>query len=139
MIYSDDSIKLARTVVRVPTLQKWDRESLSAVKATPHSLHVPKEMEVVFKDKVDIEVAPEPTPNIARQLYLYPSDFVGPSGFGLSRECPKCDFYIKNNRWGKNNHSGTCRGRIQSELAGQNLVRNASLQRLRDWIKLLGN
>lgn len=95
MIYSGDSIKLARTVVRVPTLEKWDRESLPAVKGTPHSLHVPKEMEVVFKDKVDVEIAPEQAPNIARQLYLYPSDFVGPNGFGLSRGCPKCDFYLK--------------------------------------------
>ena len=39
MTYSDDSIKLARTVVRVPTLEKWDREMLSAAKATLHSLH----------------------------------------------------------------------------------------------------
>ena len=90
MIYSDDSIKLARTVVRVPTLEKWDRESLSAVKATPHSLHVPKDMEIVFKEKVDIGVAPEQAQSIARQLYLYPSDFIGPNGFGLSRGCPKC-------------------------------------------------
>ena len=68
MIYSDYSIKLARTVVRVPTLEKRDRELLSAVKATPHSLHVPKEMEVVVKDKVDVEAAPEAAPNIARRL-----------------------------------------------------------------------
>ena len=118
MLYSDDSIKLARTVVRVPNVEKWNRESLSAVKATPLSLRVPKDMEVVFKDKVDIEVAPEQAPSIARQIYLYPTDFIGPNGFGLSRGCPKCDHYLKHNRWGKSNHSAACRDRIQTELAG---------------------
>ena len=58
MIYSDDSIKLARTVVRVPTLEKWNRASLAAVKATPHSLHVPKDMEVVFKDRLTLRLRP---------------------------------------------------------------------------------
>ena len=118
MIYSDDSIKLARTVVRVPNVEKWDRESLLAVKATPLSLHVPKDMEVVFREKVDVEIAPEQAQSIARQLYLYPSDFIGPDGFGLSRGCPKCDFYLRNNRWGKNNHSSASRDRVQTELAG---------------------
>ena len=92
MLYSDDSIKLARTVVRVPTLEKWDRDALAAVKATPYSLHVPREMEVVFKDRVDVVVPVENAPSIARQIYLYPSDFIGDEGFGLSRGCPKCDF-----------------------------------------------
>ena len=118
MLYSDDSIKLARTVVRVPNAEKWNRESLSAVRATPLSLHVPKDMEVVFKEKVDIEVAPAEVPTIARQIYLYPSDFIGENGFGLSRGCPKCDHYLKHDRWGKSNHSAACRDRIQTELAG---------------------
>ena len=70
MIHSDDSIKLARTVVRVPNVEKWDRDSLSAVKATPPSLHVPKGMEVVFREKVDIEIAPEKAQKGWKAAYL---------------------------------------------------------------------
>ena len=32
MIYSDDAVKLARTVVRVPSLEKWDKSLMSDVK-----------------------------------------------------------------------------------------------------------
>ena len=34
---------------------------------------------------------------------------------------PQCDFYLKNDRWGKNSHSNDCRDRIQTELAGTDL------------------
>ena len=46
-------LKLARTVTRVPGNEKWNKAMLSQVSHTPYDLHVPKEVEVVFKDKVE--------------------------------------------------------------------------------------
>ena len=55
MLYSDDEVKLARAVVRVPEAEKWDKDKLAAEKVTPLSMHQPREPEVVFKDKADVE------------------------------------------------------------------------------------
>ena len=53
MVYSDDQVRLERTVVRVPDADKWCKESLSAVRCTPWDLHVPRETEIIFKEKMD--------------------------------------------------------------------------------------
>ena len=55
MLYSDDEVRLARTVVRVPEKEKWDKDRIAAVKVTPLSMHAPREAEVVFKDKADTQ------------------------------------------------------------------------------------
>ena len=90
-------------------------------------LHVPKEIEVVFRDKANPDVVPEPRPNIARQLYLKPRDF---ELHGLTRGCPKCDYFLKYAQWGTKPHSTKCRERITGELAkdpaGQRRIAAAS-------------
>ena len=53
MVHSGDGVKLSRTVVRVPEANKWDKELLSGVRATPWDLHRPRDPEVVLKDKAD--------------------------------------------------------------------------------------
>ena len=53
MIYSDGKVRLARTVVRVPEADKWCKESLAGVRCTPWDLHVPRETEIIFKEKID--------------------------------------------------------------------------------------
>ena len=50
MVYSEDELKLARTVTRVPENEKWNKVMLSGVRCTPYDLHVLKDVEVVFKD-----------------------------------------------------------------------------------------
>ena len=101
MIYADDTIKLARTVTRVPEAEKWNTEALSNIRMTPYSMHVPNEPEVIFKDKpTTADEVQEARPNIARQLYLKPDDVLGPDGCGLTRGCPKCDYYLKYQLWG---------------------------------------
>ena len=114
MIFTDEGIKLARTVVRVPELEKWNREALAAVRSTPHDLYAPKETEVAFREEVDVEKLPEPAPNIARQLYLRADDF---ERHGHPRGCPKCDYFLKYGNWGTKPHSTICRERIIVELA----------------------
>ena len=53
IIYSDDQVRLARTVVRVPEADKWCKESLSGVRCTPWDLHVLRETEMMCKERID--------------------------------------------------------------------------------------
>ena len=55
MIFSDGEVRLARTVVRVPEVEKFDKEALTNVQATPWDLHQPREAEIIFKEKADVE------------------------------------------------------------------------------------
>ena len=86
MIYSDDAVKLARTVVRVPSLEKWDKSLMSDVELTPYNMHTPKDTEVVFRERVEgPDDVPADRDSTTKRLYLRPSDFIGPDGFGLTR------------------------------------------------------
>ena len=55
MIHGGDGIVYARTILRLPEPNKWDKDELAKIKATPWSLHTPKDTEVVFKDKKEID------------------------------------------------------------------------------------
>ena len=48
MIHVGDGIQYARTVMRLPEPNKWEKDRLAEIKATPWSLHVPKDPEVIF-------------------------------------------------------------------------------------------
>ena len=54
-LYDGESIKLARTVMRVPEANKWDKEALSKVHVTQWGLNKPRDVEVVFKEQVENE------------------------------------------------------------------------------------
>ena len=41
MLYSNDEVRLARTVVRAPENDKWDKDKLAAVRVTPFSMFQP--------------------------------------------------------------------------------------------------
>ena len=89
MIHVGDGIQYARTVMRLPGPNKWEKDRLAEIKATPWSLHVPKDPEVIFMDKKDAEpMTAADKLVISRQLYFKASDFVK---YGLTRGCPKCD------------------------------------------------
>ena len=79
-------------------------------------LHTPKDTEIVFKDKNEVEKLD--TQNkiiIAWQPYLKSSDFVK---YGLTRGCPKCDHEINYGPWRTSKpHSQTCRKRTLAEIA----------------------
>ena len=114
VIYSDDQ-RLARTVVRVPEADKWCKESLSAVRCTPWDLHVPREKEIIFKEKIDKgEGNFEEKVIIARQPYIRAADL---EQFGMTRGYPKCDHYIKYQTWGSRPHSSACRTIFTTELS----------------------
>ena len=93
MIYSDDQVRLARTVVRVPEADKWCKESLVGVRCTPWDLHVPRETEIIFKEKIDKGHGDfEEEVIISRQPYIRASDL---EEHGMIRGCPKCDHFVK--------------------------------------------
>ena len=114
-LYDGKEIKLARTVMRLPDGNKWDKEALSAVNSTPWDLHRPRELEVVFKDKVvkDAELVDKVA--LSRQVYIKAQDLID---FGLTRGCPRCDHQLQYGagRTGKP-HSQRCRERLMGELA----------------------
>ena len=115
MLFSDGEVRLARTVVRVPEADKWNKDKLAAVNVTPLDMHRPREPEVVFKEKAEVEQQQfgEKT-QLARQVYLRPADF---DAHGFTRGCPRCDHYRRSNVWGTRPHSSACRARITEELS----------------------
>ena len=119
MVYSEGELKLARTVTRVPGNEKWNKDMLSQVSHTPYDLHVPKEVEVVFKDKVEddgrfVDKFVDKV-MMSRKLYLRETDF---ETFGMTRGCPKCDHFRRTDSWTTSGrpHSEVCRTRITEEL-----------------------
>ena len=116
MIHRGDGVEYARTLFRLPEANKWDKEALAKIKATPWTMHVPSDPEVVFKEKKDS--VEQPTPDrviVARQPYLKASDF---AQWGLTRGCPKCDHEIEYGPGRTSRpHSQACKNRIVSELA----------------------
>ena len=115
MLYSDGKVKLSRTVIRVPESDKWSKDRLAEVKATPLNMHQPVAPEVIFKETVDVEKNEfVDKAQISRQVYLKAEDF---DEFGLTRGCPKCENFRRNDVWGTRPHSKLCRDRVVSELS----------------------
>ena len=94
MLHDGESIKLARTVVRMPDANKWDVAALGKVGSTTWDLHRPRETEVILKDAVEIDPALPGRPSVARQPYIINDDL---SKFGYTRGCPNCDYIVQ---WG---------------------------------------
>ena len=75
-LHSGGEMRLARTVVRVLEAEKWSKELLATVAVTPMSMHQPREPEVNFKEKTDVDKEPfVDKPQIARRTYLRATDF----------------------------------------------------------------
>ena len=49
MIHTGTEVKYARTILRLPEVDKWNQKELAKVAATPWELHKPKNLEVVFQ------------------------------------------------------------------------------------------
>ena len=53
MLPDGDSIKMARTVFRIPSAEKWNKESMAKIGCTPYVLHQPREPEMMFRAKIE--------------------------------------------------------------------------------------
>ena len=114
MIHDGDRIMYARNIIRVPKANKWNKDSVAQIQATPWSLHVPRDTDVVLKEKKNVEQQDlKDKITVARQVYIKASDLVE---FGLTRGCPKCDHEISYGpgRTSKP-HSQTCMARIMGD------------------------
>ena len=73
-------------------MNKWDKDELAKVRATPWFLHVPEEIEVFPADKREIDqMDTQGKLVIARQPYLKAADFIK---YEFTKGCPKCDHEI---------------------------------------------
>ena len=115
MIHGGDGIKMARTIMRLPEANKFDKEELSKISATPFDLHRARDLEVVFKDKAaqGEEVFKERVA-LARQPYIMKKDL---EEFGLTRGCARCDHQLQYGTDTSKPHSQRCRARITEELS----------------------
>ena len=116
MLHDGNDIKMARTILRMPGAEKWNKDALVRVGCTPYDLHQPREPEVIFREKTGEKVeAPEQLISMARQVYIKPKDI---ERYGLTRGCKKCD-HERTYGPGRTSapHSKICRDRIMKELA----------------------
>ena len=142
MLHGDEGIKFARTVVRLPEANKFDKAESSKVASTPWDLHRRRETEVISKDKKQ-EQEDRMRENkivLSRAVYIKPGDL---TKFGLMRGCPKCDHQIA---YGPGRtpkpHSANRRAGIMGELANtpEGRVRiAAATERLDGTVAELGN
>ena len=64
------SVVHARTVMRLPNAQKWSKDDIAAVKATPASIHESRKPDVVFHEHVTQLKEEASKPRIARRVYI---------------------------------------------------------------------
>ena len=53
-------VKLARTIMRMPGTEKWDKEALVKIGCTPYNMHQPRDPEVIFREKKDENIEGPP-------------------------------------------------------------------------------
>ena len=87
MLHCGDEVKLARTMMRLPENNKWDKEALSNVHATPWDLLKLRDPEIVFREKTGVEQNDfENKVSLVRQPYIKSSDM---EEHAMTRGCPK--------------------------------------------------
>ena len=116
MLHGDEGIKLARTVVRLPQANKFDRAELGKVASTPWGFHRPRDVEVNFKEKKEDEdnLTRDNKIALSRAVYVKPEDL---TKFGLTTGCPKCDHQIAYGPGRTSKPQSTeCRARIMGSI-----------------------
>ena len=76
LIWDDGVATAARTIIRLPDVQKWDKEKVAAVTSRPWQLHERKEPAVQFREPTD-GPAPDRGPEQTREtrrLYIKRAD-----------------------------------------------------------------
>ena len=116
LVWDGTTVTAARSVIRMPDVQKWDKDKIAAVALRPWQMHEKKEPTVLFRDQTDVPPAPSGTEPIreARRLYIKRSDV---EAYGYTQGCPKCDHDLQYG-FGRTTkgHSDTCRRRISERL-----------------------
>ena len=116
LVWNGETVAAARTVMRLPDVQKWDMKKIADVTQRPWQLHEKKEPAVVFRDPAEAPADPaaDAPVQIARRLYIKRSDV---EAYGYTQGCPKCNHDLQYG-FGRTTkgHSDACRKRISAEL-----------------------
>ena len=112
------TVQYARTLLRLPDVEKWDREKASSMSKTPWSLHEDAPPEVRFPEREvpEGEVRPDALPQ-TRRVYIYQKDL---DEYGYTTGCPKCEGILRGASGYQSStltHSERCRNRIMLKLA----------------------
>ena len=51
IVHNGSEVKLARTIMRMPGTEKWNKEALLKIGCTPHNMHQPREPEVIPREE----------------------------------------------------------------------------------------
>ena len=79
--------------MRLPNVQKWNKEAMAEVSITPWNLHEAKMPEVIFKDQIDKpREGVEDIARAARRVYIKATDI---AKYGYTSGCPKCEHEMK--------------------------------------------
>ena len=113
-LFSNGTVKYARTVRRVPDQEKWCSERLQEITVTPWNLHIPRDADVIFKKKLEAEAEVEKAKEeILRKIRRAPITKADLENFGHTAGCPRCDHPVRYG-YGRTTlpHSEECRSRI---------------------------
>ena len=81
---------------------KFDRDELAKIAVTPWNLHVPRETEVVFKEKKEVaDDNLQDKVSLPGQVCIKPADL---EQLGLTRGCPRCDHQISHGPTKRRSH-----------------------------------
>ena len=129
IIYSDEGIITARSLMRRPIGNRWSAAKLAEIKATPWSVREKPEVQVRFRE--DAEAKEEPVtakaPPNPKRFRINKKDL---DEHGYTQDCPQCDHIM---RYGSakpgHNHSDLCRVRMIRQI-GQT---ETGQRRLEQW------
>ena len=115
--WDGENLAAARSVLRMPEVQKWNKDRVAAVAVRPWQMHVPKEPQVNFREPTDApEVKKGEVPvREVRRLYIKKADL---EAYGYTQGCPTCDHDLQYG-YGRTTrgHSDACRSRTTAELS----------------------
>ena len=91
---------------------------------TPWDMHVPREMEVVFKDKSDEkQETMKDKVTMSRRVYIKATDI---EQFGMTRGCPRCDHQLRSGPGRTTSQHSQAWGEIAKTPLGLVRIANAS-------------
>ena len=100
--------------MRMPDVQKFDRDRIAAISSTPWSIHEAANPDGVFVEKTVTE-KPEESITKARKMYIRQADL---DVFGYTAGCKKCQSILGRGKGEASTpHSDICRKRIMTEMA----------------------
>jgi hypothetical protein len=116
IISTDNGIRTARSIARRPILNRWSREKLMNITATPWSIRDKPETTVrMAEPRVNEQPKQNTPPPITREFRINKADL---EEHGYTDGCPMCSHFERyGSRKGGERHTGRCRERLITAIA----------------------